>query len=553
MPVELLAMRLAFLSIAITPLCAAFHGITAHRRSAAPALRRRGSLASSAFDSQDFSIIDAIEQRGVFSPKDRSFRVTASDIAAERGYDLQSASSALARLSASLEGAMEVTEAGQMLYVFPRSSRRKLKRQQRVQSTLAARVRARALLVAQASVGLMLISSAAFVQKLQALTGGGRDARQEQRRLSFRGEVRALGAYIYRVGRESHASGGATGDNVTLEDDAALAPLTLACFDFLLGGGGVATEALEEQQWAAIAQAIRANKGACVADQLRPFLLDVRGANKYRAAGGVQSPRQSPRQSPWISLDHLMLPVVARFDGRPIATEAGDIVYVFPELLPTATRDVKYGTVPRTAPIVRGVGDALKAIQGPKAATDYLEEPLAPFMRVESSVPVFAVAAANWAGIFVLGAVLGPFQLAMRAGQRGLGALAIVNLLYGGLLVNAACWLVLPAGRRFSLLLTNFGVRRRNAARRAMARSLLGPAQSPALSRRLRSAKKLAQRGRNDLRQRDVTYTTARSLLEQSGDGTHADPSLAAFDAKLRRKAGGRPGPRSTKRKGSAF
>ena len=30
-----------------------------------------------------------------------------------------------------------------------------------------------------------------------------------------------------------------------------------------------------------------------------------------------------------------MLEVMSRFDGRPVATEGGDIVYLFPSMLPT--------------------------------------------------------------------------------------------------------------------------------------------------------------------------------------------------------------------------
>ena len=135
---------------------------------------------------------------------------------------------------------------------------------------------------------------------------------------------------------------------------ASLAPLTLACFNFMFGGVRVSTAEAEEAQWAAIAQAIRSNKGACVADQLRPFLLDVRGAGEYRldgrraeaagraeagdgAAAAAQASAQAAdigdgdddAQSRWISLDERMLPVVARFDGRPVATDAVSAMWPF--------------------------------------------------------------------------------------------------------------------------------------------------------------------------------------------------------------------------------
>ena len=57
-----------------------------------------------------------------------------------------------------------------------------------------------------------------------------------------------------------------------------LPSLSLACYGFMFGeDGGERTVAAEqlERQYTAIAAAIRANKGAVCADQLRPFLYDL--------------------------------------------------------------------------------------------------------------------------------------------------------------------------------------------------------------------------------------------------------------------------------------
>ena len=186
-----------------------------HPRSAAP-LRLEVS------DSIEFAedTLAAVEGHGVLSRTDNCLRVTASDVASVRGMSIDSASVALAGLTAEVRGAsMEVMRQGQILYVFPRDCRRRWRTAAAPRSSAVDRMCARA----QSGVGWLLLGSVAAVRPL---TGG-------------------------RGGRAAQASGA-------------------ECFSFLFGDGGADVAALEAAQWQMVAAVIRANKGAIVAEQAPP-------------------------------------------------------------------------------------------------------------------------------------------------------------------------------------------------------------------------------------------------------------------------------------------
>lgn len=223
------------------------------------------------------------------------------------------------------------------------------------------------------------------------------------------------------------------------------------------------------------------------------------------------------------------------------AAERGVLVYVFPELVRTTSRDAAWGLYPTHAPIVRGVGSVLRTLSGPSADDDYLEEPVLPFMPAyAASTDVRAVAVANWLATLALGAALGPLQLALRGGGRHLGALGAINVAYGAILLNGAAWVVLPLLRRIALLASNTGVRRRNARRRRLAAAVGGAFASEEVARQLRAAEALRVRGRKEVLRagESATYTTAKSLLEQAA--THVDPVAERWERELNERADGR-------------
>ena len=182
-------------------------------------LRRAAPPRLEASDSIEFAedTLAAVEGHGVRSRTDNCLRVTASDVASVRGMSIDSASVALAGLTAEVRGAsMEVMRQGQILYVFPRDCRRRWRTAAAPRSSAVDRMCARA----QSGVGWLLLGSVAAVRPL---TGG----------------------------RAAQASGA-------------------ECFSFLFGDGGADVAALEAAQWQMVAAVIRANKGAIVAEQAPP-------------------------------------------------------------------------------------------------------------------------------------------------------------------------------------------------------------------------------------------------------------------------------------------
>ena len=91
-------------------------------------------------------------------------------------------------------------------------------------------------------------------------------------------------------------------------------------------------------------------------------------------------------------------------------------------------------------------------------------------------------------------------------------------------------YILIPALRAVGITLTNANISRRNSVRRAHAAALLQPTRD--MARKLKAAAGLGHKTR-EIREDDVYYTTAKSLLEQSAQH---DPQREAWDAALQKK-----------------
>ena len=451
---------------------------------------------------------------GAASTADRLLRVTVSDVATSSGLDLVTVRSRLAELSSEVPGSsMEVTPRGELVYAFPRNVAKKAAR---LCDGEHRRFISKARAATQTFVGLMLLASVATLRPLI-----DRRVWKDTERISIRRELTTLSDALKAPSSNPPDSGSSSS-----------IPLALACYGLLFGddGGRQAVEiARLELQFAAIAAAIRANKGAVCADQVRPFLVDRPPA---------MTPSEAEEGSYLRPVDDWILPILARFDGSPTVSDDGEIVYVFPELLPTTTRDAAYGYYPTNAPLVRGAKGVLKSLTGPQRS-DFFEEPYRKFLVRGDARQAFAVAMANWLAVILLGALLGPWQVVMRSmrargGSYAASALVGVNIAYGGLLVNGFLWVLLPAARRIHIWGYNLGVRRRNRRRRGEAARLVNPLQPVALRRRLEAARLLGKRGRLQVKAgSEAIYTSAKSLLEQAD--TYS-PERDAWDEELRKR-----------------
>jgi hypothetical protein len=80
------------------------------------------------------------------------------------------------------------------------------------------------------------------------------------------------------------------------------------CFSFVFGDGNPNVH-FDELQWQVVAEVIRQHNGAVITDQLAPYLCCA------------------PED------EDAMLPVLQRFNGIPRATESGNLIYLFPDLM----------------------------------------------------------------------------------------------------------------------------------------------------------------------------------------------------------------------------
>ena len=357
----------------------------------------------------------------IFRPAaQRRVRVTASDVAAAGGFEIGSAHAALSLLATAVEGAaMEVTQDGQIVFVLPADYRQALRNRRSPAGALAAKSAAIAATATKAVFGLLLLLSFAAVRPLvdSAL---GTPAASTPRRVrgdddlpTLGGELSALRALVLDELR-GDASAASSAAAPAAPAPAPSASLLLACFAFLFGGQDPGRRRVQDEEMAAIAAAIRANRGAVTVEQVAPFLLDTATMDdirERRAAGDI------------FAVEDCMLPILTRFGGLPRVTEEGDIVYVFPDLLPTTARGAPA--------LVRSLDTWWKKRVAGPGSSDFLEERQLDFMpgaHRRQLGRVLAVVAVNWVGLLLMGAALGPLQLYLRAVGAG-GSLFAINLL----------------------------------------------------------------------------------------------------------------------------
>jgi len=88
------------------------------------------------------------------------------------------------------------------------------------------------------------------------------------------------------------------------------------CFSFVFGDGNPNVN-FEELKWQVVAEVIRQKDGTVIVEQLAPYLCCA------------------PDD------EDAMMPVLQRFNGIPRATENGNLVYLFPDLMKTEKSDVR--------------------------------------------------------------------------------------------------------------------------------------------------------------------------------------------------------------------
>nr|CAB3449936.1 unnamed protein product [Digitaria exilis] len=221
-------------------------------------------------------------------------RVTIGDVASRAGLQLAQAERALQALAADTEGFLEVSEDGEVLYVFPKDYRTKLagKSFRMKIEPLVDKAKEVGAYLVRVSFGTALIASILLVYTTI---------------IAILSSSRYLDADYYRRRRVEKENGMNFIESV---------------FSFVFGDGDP-NDGLEEKRWKMIGQYISSNGGVVTAEELAPFLDDD---------------------------ESFILPVLLRFQGHPEVDEQlhsehgfldiiaiGNILYRFPSLQRTAS------------------------------------------------------------------------------------------------------------------------------------------------------------------------------------------------------------------------
>jgi hypothetical protein len=400
------------------------------------------------------------------------FRVTLGDVVASTGLALPQARRELLTLAQEGEGHLQVSERGDISYSFSPEFRQILSRKQ--QQSRWAQIRRKiwngSLYLFRISFGILLVVSIVLIAlALIALQMASRDEQSNNRRgggmpIFFWPHLwvgnpfwAPYPSYHHTRQRrvEQHRSSSSEKEMSFLE----------AVYSFLFGDGNPNAD-LEEERYRLIGQRIRQSDGVITGEQALPY-LDV------------------DPHSPQLEYEDYMFPILVKFDGQPQVNEAGDIVYVFPELQVQASE------------------------RKPRRVPKALEEQPWPFSLAPQSKQLLA---GGLGGLnFVLALILfsARDEVAVLAAESGI--LALVSPLIGILMAYGTLFLTVPLIRWMTLRWRNQRVTARNQRRQQWGQVLQNP--DAQLQAKLAFAQELGQR---QLVSEDETiYSTDRDLIEQ--------------------------------------
>ncbi|CAL5021658.1 unnamed protein product [Urochloa decumbens] len=401
-------------------------------------------------------------------------RVTIGDVASRAGLQLAQAERALQALAADTEGFLEVSEDGEVLYVFPKDYRTKLAGKSfrmRVEPLVDKAKEVGAYLV-RVSFGTALIASIVLVYTtiIAILSSSSDEDSRGRRRRSYGSTIIIptdmfwyLDADYYRRRRVEKENGMNFIESV---------------FSFVFGDGDP-NDGLEEKRWKMIGQYISSNGGVVTAEELAPFL-------------DVPPPSEESKDD-----ESFILPVLLRFQGHPEVDEQGNILYRFPSLQRTASS--------KSGGSREYVGTKWSAMFG--GVEKYLEEKPWKFSKANAAekAMVAGLGGLNLFGVIILGNLLK--QMTVTPG----GLISFAAQLYPLLQIYAGSFFAIPLFRWFLLRKTNNDIKKRNTAREQRAQELLSPDSS--LRRKLLSARDMAQR--KVITPEEIVYTTEKDLSEQ--------------------------------------
>ncbi|XP_057777917.1 uncharacterized protein At5g03900, chloroplastic [Salvia miltiorrhiza] len=411
-------------------------------------------------------------------------RVTVGDVASKAGLKLNEAQRALQALAADTDGFLEVSDEGDVLYAFPKDYRSKLASKSiKIKfEPLLEKGKMAAEYVVRVSFGTALIASIVIVYTtIIAIVSSSRESDDRGRRgrsygsgVNFFFSPTDLFWYwdpnYYRRRRARDSDGGMN--------------FIESVFSVVFGDGDP-NQGIEEERWKLIGQYITSNGGVVTAEELAPY-LDVETTEK-------------------MDDDSYILPVLLRFDGQPEVDEQGNILYRFPSLQRTGTRQRSGRKEYVGKKWADWVGEAGK----------YFKEKKWKFSKTSASERAMAIGLGglNLFGVIILGTMLKNTNISSS------GFISFVSEIFPLLQIYAGSFFAIPLIRWFLLQNKNAKIIKRNEAREQRARLLESPDVS--LRRKLLSARDMAQR--TFIGQDRIVYSTERDLNEQDYDSQDWD------------------------------
>ncbi|XP_071720722.1 uncharacterized protein At5g03900, chloroplastic-like [Rutidosis leptorrhynchoides] len=405
-------------------------------------------------------------------------RVTVGDVATVAGITLIEAQKALQAIAADTNGFLEVSNEGDVLYVYPKDYRSKLAAKSlRIRTEpYIDKAKSGAEFLIRVTFGTALIASIliVFTAIIAILTSASSKKDRKRRRSSF-GSLRQLypsPSDLFRMWKPHHYSrprhyDGDSGMNF-------IEPV----FSFVFGDGNP-NEGIEEVRWKLIGQYIGSNGGVVTAEELAPY-LDVETAEK-------------------MDDDPYMLPVLLRFNGQPQVDEVGNILYSFPSLQRTGTsnRDKKEDLGRQFCERVGG--------------TMFLKEKKWAFSKTSNTERawVSGLGGINLFGVIVLGTLLKDIKIIEPD-----GFISFVIKIFPLLQLYATSFFAIPLVRWYIALKTNAKIEKRNRARELRAQALNLPDNF--LRQKILSAREMSKK--TVIGQDEIVYTTKKDVSEQEYD-----------------------------------
>ncbi|VFQ63468.1 unnamed protein product [Cuscuta campestris] len=406
-------------------------------------------------------------------------RVTAGDVASKAGLQLNESQKVLQALATDTNGFLEVSDEGDVLYVFPKSYRSNLaaKSFKMKIEPLLEKTKMTAEYLLRVSFGTALVASIVIVYftiitlALSSKSEDNRERRSRSYDMNFTVNLMPRDLFWYWDPYYNRRQ--------QVHDDADRMNFIESLFSFVFGDGDP-NQGIEEKRWKLIGQYISSNGGVVTAEELVPY-LDIESSSKTDD-------------------ESYILPVLLRFDGLPEIDDKGNILYRFPSLQRTGAQQ---SSSRRKEYVGRRQADWF-------GNEKFLEERRWPFSKTSLSQRAMAIGLGglNLFGIIILGAMLKD----TTASQSSF--LSFVTSIFPLLQVYAWSFFTIPAVRWVFIQNRNAKIERRNTTRKKFVRALERP--DLVLWQKLLSARDMAQR--TFIGQEKIVYSTDRDLYEQDYD-----------------------------------